>query len=83
MSYDKVMQANQVVIGTKQTMKMIEKGSVLEVYIAQDADQRLITKVESLSRKMGVQITYVDSMKRLGKACGIEVGTAMAASIKE
>lgn len=83
MSYEKVMQAEKKVIGTKQTVKMIEKGLALELFLAQDADPRLITRVKSLSRKMGVQITYVDSMKRLGKACGIEVGTAMAASIKE
>jgi large subunit ribosomal protein L7A len=32
---------------------------------------------------MGVQVTYVDSMKLLGKACGIEVGAAIAAVVNE
>ena len=30
---------------------------------------------------MNVPITYVDSMKKLGKACGIEVGAATVAII--
>ena len=34
---------------------------------------------EGLAQKNDVPITYVDSMKKLGKACGIEVGAATVA----
>ncbi len=37
----------------------------------------------NLCKKMGVKVTYVESMNMLGKACGIEVGAAMAAVVNE
>ena len=79
MSYDKVEQATALVIGLKQTMKAIEQGIVKEVFIAKDADPRLTSKVTQLCLQKEVQIEYVESMKKLGKACGIEVGAATAA----
>ncbi|MBD2866262.1 MULTISPECIES: 50S ribosomal protein L7ae-like protein [Paenibacillus] len=83
MSYDKVKQAEKIAIGTKQTTKMVEQGMAAEVFVASDADPRITAKIVNLCKKMGVQVTYVDSMKQLGKACGIEVGAAMAAAGNE
>lgn len=79
MSYDKVLQAKQIVKGTKQTVKAIKKGIVREVIIAKDAEPRVIAEVVRLAEEMQIPITYVDSMKKLGKACGIEVGAATVA----
>ncbi|MFD0872469.1 Ribosome-associated protein L7Ae-like [Chlamydia abortus] len=83
MSYDKVKQANHLIVGTKQATRMVELGKAEEVIIAKDADPRITTKMVNLCKKMGVKVTYVDSMKMLGKACGIEVGAAMAAVVNE
>lgn len=83
MSYEKVKQAGKLSIGTKQTTKIVELGIASEVFVAKDADPRITMKIVNLCRKMGVKITYVDSMKLLGKACGIEVGAAMAATVNE
>lgn len=83
MSYDKVKQANHLIVGTKQATRMVELGRAEEVIIAKDADPRITTKMVNLCKKMGVKVTYVDSMKMLGKACGIEVGAAMAAVVNE
>ena len=41
MSYEKVLQAKSIVIGTKQTVRAIKTGNVNEVIIAIDADPRL------------------------------------------
>ncbi|TLS35525.1 50S ribosomal protein L7ae-like protein [Pseudalkalibacillus caeni] len=76
MSYDKVEQATELVIGTKQTLKALQSGEAKEVFIADDADRRLTSKVLALAKEKAIPITRVDSMKRLGKACGIEVGAA-------
>ncbi|WP_216831089.1 50S ribosomal protein L7ae-like protein [Alkalihalobacterium elongatum] len=76
MSYEKVTQAENVVIGTKQTIKALEQGNAIEVIIANDAEARVVTKVQLLAQKKGVPITVVDSMKKLGKVCGIDVGAA-------
>ncbi|NBI30344.1 50S ribosomal protein L7ae-like protein [Chengkuizengella marina] len=83
MSYEKVTQANRLSIGTKQTLKVVERGSATEVYVAKDADPKVTAKVIVLCKDMNVNIIYVDSMKQLGKACGIEVGAAVAAVIND
>jgi large subunit ribosomal protein L7A len=83
MSYDKVKQSMNISIGMKQATKVVELGNAAEVFVAKDADPRLTIKMVNLCKKMGVQVTYVDSMKLLGKACGIEVGAAVAAVVNE
>lgn len=83
MSYDKVLQASKLSIGTKQTLRTVELGKAAEVYVAKDADPRVTLRIINLCKKMGIAVTYVDSMKQLGKACGIEVGAAIAAIVNE
>ncbi|GAB6927430.1 50S ribosomal protein L7ae-like protein [Paenibacillus sp. JCM 10914] len=82
MSNDKGLQDAHIKIGTKQTMKAVESGQAAEVYVAQDCDPRLISKIVSQCDRDGVHINYVSTMKQLGEACGIEVGAAMVAVLK-
>lgn len=82
MSYDKGLQDAHVKIGTKQTMRIVELGRAEEVYVAEDADPRLKSKIIALCNQHAVRVTLVDTMQNLGKACGIEVGAAMAAVVK-
>ncbi|WP_172199115.1 ribosomal L7Ae/L30e/S12e/Gadd45 family protein [Saccharibacillus qingshengii] len=82
MSNDKGLQDAHVKIGTKQTVRAVELGEASEVYVAMDAEQRMIAKITSLCSKTGVKITEVETMRELGKACGIEVGAAMVAVLK-
>lgn len=80
MSYEKVTQADgNVIIGTKQTLKGLKDGHVAEVVIASDADARVTNKVLALASESSVPVIMVDSMKKLGKACGIDVGAATVA----
>ena len=81
MSYEKVLQAQKFVIGTKQTVKALKEGNVRELIIASDADSKLTSKVVEEALEINVPILYVDSMKKLGKACGIEVGASTVAII--
>lgn len=76
MSYEKVLQGKEIVIGTKQTLKALENDKVQQVIVASDADLRVVQKVKMLAEKKEIPITFVESMKRLGKACGIDVGAA-------
>nr|3V7E_A Chain A, Ribosome-associated protein L7Ae-like [Bacillus subtilis]3V7E_B Chain B, Ribosome-associated protein L7Ae-like [Bacillus subtilis] len=80
-SYDKVSQAKSIIIGTKQTVKALKRGSVKEVVVAKDADPILTSSVVSLAEDQGISVSMVESMKKLGKACGIEVGAAAVAII--
>lgn len=79
MSYEKVERAKELSIGVKQTIKAVENLQAESVFIAEDADKRLTQKIVLLCKEKGVPVIYVDSMRRLGKACRIEVGAATAA----
>lgn len=83
MSYDKVKQAGRISVGTKQATRAVELGVAVEVFVAKDADPRITNKMVHLCNRMGIQVTFVDSMKQLGKACGIEVGAAICAVVNE
>jgi len=82
MSYDKVLQAKQVIIGTKQTVKALREGKVHELFIATDAEAKVTQPAVNEAERLNIPILYVDSMKKLGKACGIEVGAAAVAIIR-
>lgn len=79
MSYEKVKQAKQTIIGIKQTVKAIRASVVTEVIIAQDAEERVTAPAIEAAELHQIPITYVESRKQLGEACGIEVGTAVVA----
>ncbi|WP_102349400.1 50S ribosomal protein L7ae-like protein [Bacillus sp. Marseille-P3661] len=79
MSYEKVSMAKEIVIGMKQTLKALKESEAIEVIIADDADQRVTNKVVLAANERSIPVTKVDSMKKLGKACGIEVGAATVA----
>lgn len=81
MSYEKVLQATKLIVGTKQAVKAIQTMNVQEIVVAEDADQRVINKILLTAEDRQVPVTKVDSMKELGKACGIEVGASAVAII--
>ncbi len=82
MSNDKGLRDAPIKVGTKQTMRMVELGRAEEVYVAENADPRLTSRIVALCNQHAVKVTFVDTMVNLGKACGIEVGAAMAVIVK-
>ena len=82
MSYEKVSQAQKIIIGTKHTVKALKDGNVRELIVASDAEPKVTALVVNQAHEMEVPIIYVDSMKKLGKACGIEVGASAVAIIR-
>lgn len=82
MSYEKVAQAKKIIVGSKQTVKALKAGEVIELVIAEDADMKVTANLLQIAREMNTAITYVDSMKKLGKACGIAVGASAVAITK-
>lgn len=65
-------------VGIKQTLKSVSTGSAVLVFIAKDADEKVLLDLKEICQTNGIQIEYVESMKVLGKACGIEVSAAVA-----
>ncbi|KXG74789.1 ribosomal L7Ae/L30e/S12e/Gadd45 family protein [Thermotalea metallivorans] len=73
---------NKLVIGTKQALKAVKEGRAQTLFIAKDAEKHVTRNIEELAKEMQLQIVYVDSMKKLGKACGIDVSAATAVILK-
>lgn len=69
-------------VGMKQTIKAIQGGIALKVFLAKDVDDYLSQKIKEQCSGYSVDIVIVDSMQELGKACGINVGAATAAILK-
>lgn len=66
-------------IGVKQSLKALENGTAKRIFIAMDAEEKVVLRIKELCASHSVEIIYVDTMKQLGKACGIDVGAAVAA----
>ena len=81
MALELLKDANRV-IGIKQVTKAVKRGIAQEVYIADDADARVIAPLIQLCEERGTTCNHVETMKGLGEACAIEVGAAAAATIK-
>ena len=75
------LKTNSKVVGKKQTIKALEKGVVEVVYIAKDADERVVRQIIDLAKDQGLPVITVETMIELGKECNIEVRTATAATI--
>jgi len=69
-------------VGTNQTAKAIGRGRAQVVYIAKDADRRVVEGVVTAAKGANLEIVEVDSMREIGRACGISVGAAAAAILK-
>ena len=75
----KELTAKKKVVGLKQTRRAVTEGCAEKVYVARDADPALTEPLLCLCRSKGVCAEVVPSMKELGRACAISVGTAAAA----
>lgn len=70
-------------IGIKQSSRAVENDTAKLVFVAEDAEEKVTGRIKELCKAKSIEIVPVDSMKTLGKACGIEVGAAAACILKE
>lgn len=80
--FEELKNKNKLVIGTKQSLKAIKEGNVETLFIAKDAERHVTRSVEEEAKNSNIQIVHVESMKKLGKACGIEVGASTVVILK-
>ena len=69
------------VVGVKQVRRALASGQAKRLYLARDADPQLTEPLERQAGEQGVDVAWAESMKALGRACGIAVGAAVAAVI--
>lgn len=83
MPLERLKAARQKTVGTKQTLKAVEKGQAKLVFIARDADPQVVNPLMKLCEQKAVPIFTVESMQILGLACNIKVGSASAGIVNE
>ncbi|WP_182187662.1 L7Ae/L30e/S12e/Gadd45 family ribosomal protein [Pectinatus frisingensis] len=71
------------VIGIKQVTKAVNNGLAKYVFLADDADDRILNPLKTLCAGKEIQVVTGATMAELGKACSIEVGAAAAAIINK
>ena len=71
------------VVGAKQARRALAAGRAVRLYVAMDADPRLLQPLVQEAVNRQVPVTQVPSMKELGASCGIAVGAAVAVLTKE
>ena len=76
------LKVKEKAIGIKQSVKAVENGTAKLVYIAKDADEKVVSVLKELCRKNSLEIIYIENMKLLGKTCGIDVGAAAVCELK-
>ncbi len=79
----RLQDAAKKVAGLKQTIKAVEQGKATLVFVAKDAEEKIRQSIAETSQSKGIPLVEVDSMNDLGQACGIQVGTAVAAILKQ
>ena len=72
--------AKQIVVGTKQTLKALQNGTASLVYVAEDAEERVVSPVKRLGAEKGIPIVPVATMAELGRLWRFDVGAAAVAS---
>lgn len=73
--------AGNVRAGFKQTMKAVSARCAKKVYIADDCDPQLSDRILSAAKGGKAEIIRIESMRELGKLCGIDIGASCAAVI--
>lgn len=71
------------VVGAKQAKRALRDGRAVRLYMALDADPRLLQPLVQEAVNRQVPVSQVPTMKELGAACGIAVGAAVAVLTKE
>ena len=71
------------VIGVKQSKKAIRDGAAAEVYVALDAEKRVVSPIYELCTETETVIREITTMAELGDAAGIDVGAAVVAVLRD
>ena len=70
------------VIGVKQSKKAIRDGKAQEVFVALDAEKRVVGPVYELCSETDTKLTEITTMTEVGDAAGIDVGAAVVTVLR-
>jgi large subunit ribosomal protein L7Ae len=68
--------------GTNETTKAVERGNAALVVVAEDVQpEEIVMHLPELAEEKGIATVFVESQDDLGRAAGLEVGSAAAAIV--
>lgn len=73
--------AVQKVVGVKQVRRALADGRAVCLFMARDADPQLTAPLERQAAEQDMEVRWADTMRELGRACGIAVGASVAAIV--
>ncbi len=73
---------SNIQVGVKQTLKAINKGIVLKLFVALDADPSVTEAPLKKCEELGIEIEKVPTSSELGRACNIKIAASMAVIVK-
>ena len=80
--YEELRQAEDLVAGTKQTIRALREELVSIIYLADDTEEAVKKEIFTAVGEQDVHIVYVPSKAELGEECGIDVPCACAAVLR-
>ena len=70
------------VIGIKQCTKLLKSGEGKVLYVAKDANVKLISPIIQLAKEKNIKIVEIPTMKELGKMSSIDVKSAAVLTLE-
>lgn len=72
------LQTERKTVGLKQSVRKISGGEAKKAFLAQDAAPQVTDGVVRSCEQNGIPVEWIATMNELGRACGIDVGAAVA-----
>lgn len=69
--------------GVRSAERAVQNGLCKAVYVAKDAEERVVKNLLRLCEEKGIPVSFFDSMKELGEFCSLKVGASACAILKE
>jgi large subunit ribosomal protein L7A len=80
MTVQKLKDVKDKIVGLKQTLRAVQQGKVMMVYIANDVDESVLRQITEACEAKKVQFARVNyNQHEFGRFCQIEVGAAVVA----
>ncbi|MGV8145254.1 MAG: ribosomal L7Ae/L30e/S12e/Gadd45 family protein [Alkaliphilus sp.] len=77
-----ILKHEKKTIGIKETLKALKQEKIKLLYIAEDLDLHLKKEVEEVASFWDIEIVSVESKRKLGIACGIDVNASTVGILK-
>lgn len=71
------------VVGFKESSRAMKNKEVRKLIIAKDAQPHIVEPLLRRAKEESIEVDHVETMKQLGRKCGIGLNAAVVALIKE